>query len=79
MVRYIISIPTTRPAIVGPAKNLPPFERLTNLPMVTTAWNTAPAPIARNTMAARGDATKPPIQVPTIAGAPAMIPSAIKY
>jgi hypothetical protein len=35
--------------------------------------------LARNTIDAIGDATNPPIQVPSIAGAPAMIPSATRY
>jgi zona occludens toxin (predicted ATPase) len=78
-VRYIISMPAARPPAVGPVRNRPPLERLMSLPIITTTWNTAPAPMARNTMDATGDATKPPIQVPAIAGAPAMIPSATRY
>ena len=79
VVRYIISMPAARPPAVGPVRNRPPLERLMNFPIITTIWNTAPTPIARNTMDATGDTTKPPIYVPAIAGASAMISSATRY
>ena len=45
--------------------------------MDNTTWKIAPAPIARKIRVKKGEKEKPPIQVPKIAGIPAINPSPI--